>query len=87
MCALCFRDQICDKYILNKHAERCVLMYLGIWKYHFISLFFLWVNFPKERAPQIDASFFGKSRPEIFFFMICQTSLYILLPFYKAQAQ
>ena len=40
MCALCFRDQICDKYILNKHAERCVLMYLGIWKYHFISLFF-----------------------------------------------
>ena len=21
--ALCIRDQICDKYILNKHAERC----------------------------------------------------------------
>ena len=38
-CAFVIKSEI-STYILNKQAERCVLMYLGIWKYHFISLFF-----------------------------------------------
>ena len=44
--ALCIRDQICDKYILNKHAERCsyvfghmeISLYFTLFFYESISL-------------------------------------------------
>ena len=81
-CTLCIRDQICDKYILNKHAERCSYVF----GHMEISLYFtpfLWVNFPKERAPQIDASFFGKSRPEIFFLWSVKCLYIFYSPFIK----
>ena len=63
-----------------------VLMYLGIWKYHFIhSFFYESISLKKEHLKLMHL--FLANQGQNFFFMICQMSLYILLPFYKAQAQ